>query len=118
MTSRCSSPGNTCLPSPAQCASWLVLVAVFSGCSHSPDPAEEPFEVRFQESRFYRMPDKFIAADEPRSIPADDATHVLDSEEVLGFVMNGQATAYAIRALSYHHIVNDWIGDQPIAVTY
>ena len=37
---------------------------------------------------------------------------------VLGFESNGQATAYPIQLIGYHHQVRDTVGGQPIMVTY
>lgn len=37
---------------------------------------------------------------------------------VLAVSVNGQARAYPIRYLGYHHIINDTVGGQPIAITY
>jgi hypothetical protein len=42
----------------------------------------------------------------------------LDGDEHLLAVNLGSARAYPIRTLSYHHIVNDYLGGVPIAVTY
>jgi hypothetical protein len=42
----------------------------------------------------------------------------LDGDEHLLAVNLGGARAYPIRTLSYHHIVNDYMGGVPIAVTY
>lgn len=37
---------------------------------------------------------------------------------VLAVNLNGQTRAYPIRYLGYHHIINDTVGGQPIAITY
>ena len=37
---------------------------------------------------------------------------------VVGFESNGQATAYPIQLIGYHHQVRDTVGGQPIMVTY
>ena len=80
--------------------------------------APEPFKVRFQESRFYRKPDEFLPADNPTIVGAAEATFLNDDDEVLGFVVNGQARAYPVGALCYHHVVNDRIAETPVAITY
>ena len=41
-----------------------------------------------------------------------------DIEPVIGVIINGTARAYPIRMLIWHEIVNDAIGDVPIAVTF
>ena len=53
----------------------------------------------------------------PGFLKSDDAK--LDaSEMVLALDFNGDARAYPIREMAYHHIVNDEVGGVPIAVTY
>lgn len=80
-------------------------------------PSETP-EVRYRESRFFRQPDLFQAADDPRILTTTNEKSLPARDEVFGVVVNGRARAYPIAALCYHHVVNDRIGDQPIAVTY
>jgi hypothetical protein len=94
-------------------------VSTPSPTSPSKLPAgRESFEVRYEESRFLRRPDGFLPANDPPTVSADQATFLQEEDEVLGFVIDGHARAYDVRALSYHHIVNDRIGQTPIAVTY
>ncbi len=45
-------------------------------------------------------------------------TSLGDSEMVMAVRFNGDARAYPIREMAYHHIVNDVVGGVPIAVTY
>jgi len=43
----------------------------------------------------------------------------LDADEkVIAIALNGQARAYPIRSMSYHHIVNDEVGGIPVVATY
>ena len=54
---------------------------------------------------------------EPGFQKADDAK--LDAGEmVLTVNINGDARAYPVREMAYHHIVNDVVGGVPIAATY
>jgi len=39
-------------------------------------------------------------------------------EKVIAVVINGQARAYPIRGMAYHHIVNDEVGKRAIVATY
>ncbi|MEZ5935959.1 MAG: DUF3179 domain-containing protein [Alphaproteobacteria bacterium] len=41
-----------------------------------------------------------------------------DIEPVIGVIIEGTPRAYPLRMLIWHEIVNDWIGDTPIAVTF
>ena len=57
----------------------------------------------------------------PVSVPGFEAAdHAkLDSSEMVMAVRFGSDTrAYPIRAMAYHHVVNDVVGGIPIAVTY
>lgn len=63
------------------------------------------FEVMFQP---YPSP-AFVQADSVQ-LDADD--------KVLSITVNSESRAYPIRTMGYHHIVNDVIGNVPIAVTY
>jgi hypothetical protein len=50
---------------------------------------------------------------------SEPASAQVDSEDkVLAVRINGEARAYPIRTMGYHHIVNDVVGGTPIAVTY
>jgi len=47
------------------------------------------------------------------------ATAKVDSDDkVLSVTIRGESRAYPILTMGYHHIVNDIVGDTPIAVTY
>ncbi|HEX8253442.1 MAG TPA: DUF3179 domain-containing (seleno)protein [Thermoanaerobaculia bacterium] len=50
------------------------------------------------------------------SAPA--ASFVGDDEMVLAVAQNGEAAAYPIKQIAYHHIVHDVVGKVPIVVTY
>lgn len=50
---------------------------------------------------------------------ADAAKNTVDTNRlVIGVVNNGEAKAYPIRFLGYHHQVQDTIGGRPVIVTY
>ena len=74
---------------------------------------------RYAEDRFYIAHDLFRAADQPRLVSLAHADRFLrPDDEILGFVLDGEARAYSVQMLCYHHVVNDVIGKTPIAVTY
>jgi len=54
----------------------------------------------------------------PRFVPASQATFLRDDDLVIGVVLNGDAKAYPIRILNWHEVVNDTIGEQPVAITW
>jgi len=55
---------------------------------------------------------------EPNFIPAADVTYLKETDEVLGFIHEGEAHAYPLRILVWHEIANDTVGGLPIAATY
>ena len=107
-------------------ASLLILAAVLGGCGekeapkpNEPVPLEEEAKLgRFPLSQFYLEHDRFIAATDPKTLPATDARWLRDDDEVFGVVLAGQARAYPVPMISYHHVVNDVIQGIPVAITY
>ncbi len=58
------------------------------------------------------------AIDQPHFVKAVKADFLSDDDPILGVVINGEARAYPVRIMDYHEIVNDYFGDQAVAVTY
>jgi len=82
------------------------------------DAAEEPTIGGRPFSQFLLRHDKFLAATDPATVPAAEATWLRPGDEVFGVVLRGVARAYPISMLAYHHVVNDVIAGIPVAVTY
>jgi hypothetical protein len=69
------------------------------------------FNFRFLADRmFYQPKNKSFAG-----LPAD-TTH--KDKLVIGVTLNGEAKAYPIEIIGYHHQIKDTLGNQPIMVTY
>lgn len=49
---------------------------------------------------------------------AGDASFVLAKDMVLAVTINGEAVAYPVRQMAYHHVVHDTVGGVPIVATY
>ena len=47
-----------------------------------------------------------------------EANFVNDNDMVLAVEINGEAVAYPVRQMAYHHVVNDVVGGKPITATY
>lgn len=62
--------------------------------------------------------DGIPSIDNPQFKPQADIDFLVDSEPVIGLVINGEAKAYPLRILTWHEIANDTIGGVPVAVTY
>jgi hypothetical protein len=50
--------------------------------------------------------------------PVSEASFMDDDDKVLAIEINGDAAAYPIRQMAYHHLVNDVVGGMPITATY
>lgn len=91
------------------------LDAVASGSSTGlPDPTVPISELRSGGP----PPDGIPAIDEPTFLHASAVDFLGDTEPVLAVEIDGEARAYPVQVLIWHEIVNDTIGDVPIAVTY
>jgi hypothetical protein len=51
-------------------------------------------------------------------VKANEAAFVSDDDIVMAVESNGEAAAYPIRQMAYHHLVQDTIGGTPIVATY
>jgi TRAP-type uncharacterized transport system fused permease subunit len=49
---------------------------------------------------------------------ASEANFIHDNDLVLAVEINGEAVAYPVRQMAYHHVVNDVVGGRPITATY
>ena len=59
----------------------------------------------------------FHPLDSPTFSPASKVK-LQPEEEVIAIHVRGQARAYPVRSMSYHHIVNDVVGGLPLVATY
>jgi uncharacterized protein DUF3179 len=60
----------------------------------------------------------FLPLGRTASAPAAEARWVEEGDPVMAVTVNGDATAYPVRQVSYHHVVADTVGGVPVAVTY
>lgn len=80
-----------------------------------PDPLVDPAEIISGGP----PPDGIPPIDNPRFIDIDAADEWIgDTEPVVYLEANGEVHAYPIQVLIWHEIVNDTVGDIPVAVTY
>ena len=47
-----------------------------------------------------------------------EAVFVADTDMVLALENKGEAVAYPVRQMAYHHLVHDVVGGTPIVATY
>jgi hypothetical protein len=60
----------------------------------------------------------FNPLESPRYVDAAKAKFVKSDDVVMAVTTAGEAVAYPIRQIGYHHVVNDVIGRKPIVATY
>jgi hypothetical protein len=60
----------------------------------------------------------FPAIHHPGYVPAAAASFVAPGEPVLAIRIQGEAVAYPVRQVAYHHVVEDVVGGTPLVVTY
>jgi hypothetical protein len=64
-------------------------------------------------------PDGIPSIDNPQFVSTEDAeSFVAASDLILGVEINGDVRGYPLQILVWHEIVNDVVGETPIAVTY
>jgi hypothetical protein len=54
----------------------------------------------------------------PEYVRAPEANNLADDDMVMAVEINGEAAAYPIREMGYHHVVEDVVGGVPLAATY
>lgn len=62
--------------------------------------------------------DGIPALSSPKYVKAMNADFMQNKERVLGVYRNGVARAYPTRILSWHELVNDRFGDDPLLVSW
>ena len=55
---------------------------------------------------------------QPGYVEAAKASHVNDGDMVLSLEVQGEARAYPVQMMAYHHLVNTTVGREPIVATY
>jgi hypothetical protein len=49
---------------------------------------------------------------------AESQSKLDNGEMIMAVRFGSDSRAYAIREMAYHHVLNDWVGGVPVAVTY
>ena len=69
-------------------------------------------------TRGYLAEGMFTPLPEVVRVATSEATHVLPEDLVLGVKHAGEAAAYPVPIIAYHHIANDRLAGEPFVVTY
>jgi hypothetical protein len=49
---------------------------------------------------------------------SEASSFVEEADMLIAVAMNGDAVAYPVRQMAYHHVVNDQVGGVPVVSTY
>lgn len=75
--------------------------------------------LRLREVQWGGVPlDGIPAIDDPDSVPADTARFMRDTDTVFGVRVGGEHRAYPVKVLSWHELLNDTVGGQPITLSF
>ncbi len=77
-------------------------------------PTPTPITPRVPEGN----PTGFVVLDNPKHISAGSAGFLKPDSLVLGYAAKGDARAYPVSMMWFHHIANDTVGGSPVLVTY
>jgi hypothetical protein len=92
--------------------------AAFSGQKWLPTAALLLLTAAFYATNFYMAADVMFYQPETLSVKNMQENEVETDRLVIGITHNGEARAYPIQYLGYHHQVRDSIGGKPVMVTY
>jgi len=72
----------------------------------------------FYAFNFKFLADKMFYQPKNKTLASVAANKVDSTKLIIGVNINGQAKAYPIEIIGYHHLVQDTVGGQPVMVTY
>ena len=61
---------------------------------------------------------RFPPLDDPHVVMPEAATWLRDDTLILGAVQNGEARAYPVFMMAFHHVANGVLGGKPYLVTF
>ncbi len=62
--------------------------------------------------------DDIPALTDPDFVTAQEASYLKPEDRVIGITSGQESRAYPVKILNYHEIINDRLGETPVAVTY
>ena len=113
----------TAAPAPSAAAEPAVQPAVEGaprddGLTGAPVPAPAPAPAAFSADKVNLRAGSFPPLDYPRVVAAAEATWLRPESLVLGALRNGEARAYPLSMMTFHHVANDELGGEPYLVTF
>lgn len=98
------------------CVAGAAVLIAFACSSQSVDPHLRELK-KLDGFVSVLKPGDIPAVDDPVFVPAAEA-EIADGAWVIGVFDGEHAKAYSIHILNQHEIVNDMLGDRPIATTW
>ena len=108
-----STTTPTRTPTPLSQDSTTALTPTITPASTIPDTTPTPTEAPVPPRRI-----GFVPLDNPVLVSAQDASYLEDDELVLGLESEGEARAYPLRMITFHHIINEAVQGKPLLVTF
>ena len=98
----------------------MVSMLLSVGEAHAQRPEPEVVATIYGDTMYQVLPaDKIPAINDPVFVTGGEAVKQMSTDEpIMGLVSGGEAKAYSLWHLDAHEIVNDVIGDTPIAVAW
>jgi len=106
---------------PAIIVFLLISLIFFIYWSQTQNQFYPPLTLKLDVKEMWGRPAKnlFPEINNPKFVSAKEADQFLnDEDEVFTIKKNKETIVYPLLILSFHHIVNDLINNQPVAVTY
>lgn len=88
------------------------------GLTGAPVPVPEGQSAAFDVERLNVRAGAFPPLDHPEVVSRDEAWWLKPETLVLGALNNGEARAYPITMMQFHHVANDELGGAPYLVTF
>ncbi|HID39596.1 MAG TPA: DUF3179 domain-containing protein [Calditrichaeota bacterium] len=98
-----------------------ILMSIISYHTTQGQPAQAKVVAVIDGDEMYQVlpPDDIPAIRQPQFLSGNEADKQMSDEEpVIALRIGGEARAYSLWQLDHHEIVNDFVGETPIAVTW
>ena len=107
-------------PAPAASgeAETVTIAPRSDGLTGAPAPQTTVQSAAFDQELVNERGGAFPSLDEPLVVTAGEAPWMEADDLVLGAVQNGEARAYPLFMMTFHHVANDTLGGEPYLVTF
>lgn len=99
-------------------ATSVTIAPRADGLTGAPVPVTLAPPRAFDGDRLSPLKATFPPLNEPRSVPASEASWLQPDTLVLGAAQGGEARAYPLFIMQFHHVANDTLGGRPYLVTF